>query len=161
MRLTLYSDYSIRVLIYLAAHPTRFVSTEEISAAYGISNNHLVKVVNNLGREGFLHVKRGRKGGIALGKPASEIRVGEVIRKTEPDFHLAECLNSTSNTCPITAACHLKTHLSAASEAFLAVLDGVTLDSLVVDRTEELRRLLAPASENLASACVAGPGGGE
>lgn len=142
MRLTLYSDYSVRVLIYLAAHPARFVSTEEISASYGISNNHLVKVVNNLGRHGFLQVKRGRNGGIALGRPAEEIHIGEVLRKTEPDFHLAECFDAPTNSCPIAGACQLQKHLSVAHEAFMAVLDRVTVASLVCDCSEDLRRML-------------------
>lgn len=151
MRLTLYTDYSLRVLIYLAAHPARYVSTEEISQAYRISNNHLVKVVNNLGRHGFLDVKRGRNGGIALGCAPESIVVGDVVRRTEPDFDLAECFDAARNSCPISSACRLKSHLASARDAFLAVLDGVTVADLVIDRQSELARLLANGNGKVAN----------
>lgn len=131
MRLTSYADYSVRVLIYLAAAPGRYVSTEEISRAYNISNNHLVKVVNNLGRQGFIKVKRGRNGGILLGRNAEDINIGKVIRGAEPDFYVAECFNGETNSCPITGVCGLRHIFHEAAGAFLATLDKYTLADVV------------------------------
>lgn len=138
MRLTLYTDYSLRVLIYLAAHPGRMVATEEISRAYGISSNHLVKVVNNLGHAGFVLLKRGRSGGIRLAREPREINVGAVARAAEPDFHIVECFDPEANTCPIAPVCGLKSPLHEASRAFLAVLDKYSLDDLVGTRRRKL-----------------------
>ena len=132
MRLTSYSDFSLRVLIYLATHRGRVVSTEEISKAYGISNNHLVKVVNNLGHHNFLKVKRGRHGGIMLDREPSEINVGAVLRASEPDFFLAECFGP-GNQCPIASACRLKGLLAEARDAFMNVLNSRTLADLIDD----------------------------
>jgi len=91
MRLTRYTDYAMRVLIHLAAHPERLCSIAEISSAYDISQNHLMKVVNDLAREGFVASSRGRNGGIRLGRPAGEIHVGTVVRHTEEGFDLVDC----------------------------------------------------------------------
>ena len=117
MRLTRHTDYALRVLLYAATYPDRRVSTEEISKAYGISTHHLVKVVNNLGRAGFLDLKRGRNGGIRLGRAPEEIVVGAVVRVTEPDLHLVECFDAKRNTCPIVPACRLIQPLADARKA--------------------------------------------
>lgn len=131
MRLTRHTDYALRVLLYAATYPDRRVSTEEISTAFGISTHHLVKVVNNLGRAGFLDLKRGRNGGIRLGRAPEEIVVGAVVRVTEPDLHLVECFDAKRNTCPIVPACRLIQPLADARKAFLRVLDGYTLADVV------------------------------
>ncbi|MCA9650908.1 MAG: Rrf2 family transcriptional regulator [Myxococcales bacterium] len=143
MRLTKHSDYALRVLLYVAAAPGRQVSTEEIGAAYGISTHHLFKVVGKLGKHGLLSIKRGRGGGMELGRPAAEIRIGDVVMLTEPDFALVECLEEGNDNCPLTGACALVPPLVRARKAFVAVLNEYTLADAVGPRNEaRYRRLL-------------------
>lgn len=130
MRLTAYTDYSLRVLMYLAARPQRLATIGEIAAAYRISRNHLMKIVFELGRHGLLENVRGRNGGIRLARAAEEIRLGDVVRFTEAGSAIVECFGA-ENACLITAPCRLKSVLQQSREAFLAVLDGVTLADLV------------------------------
>lgn len=125
MRLTRYTDYAMRVLTYLAARPESLCSIGEISRAYGISQNHLMKVVNDLARQGFVASLRGRSGGIRLGRPPEEINVGAVVRHTEDGFELVDC-----GDCVIAPACGLNGMLNEALGAFLGVLDGYTLADL-------------------------------
>ena len=108
MQLTLYSDYSLRVLLYLGLNPRRLATITDIAQSYGISRNHLVKVVHNLAMQGFIHTARGRNGGITLERPTAEINIGDVVRHTEVNFHLVECFDHEHNSCPIAAACILK-----------------------------------------------------
>jgi Rrf2 family transcriptional regulator, nitric oxide-sensitive transcriptional repressor len=128
VRLTLHADYALRVLLYLAANPDRVVSTAEVSAAYDISKHHLVRVVQGLGRIGFVEVRPGRAGGILLARPPSEISLGKVVREMEPDFKMVECFDIRNNTCPIAPACGLIGLLGEATRAFLGVLDKYTLE---------------------------------
>ncbi|WP_224244823.1 RrF2 family transcriptional regulator [Hyalangium gracile] len=146
MHLTLHADYSLRVLLYLAARPGRLVSTQEVSEAYGISKNHLVRVVQTLGRHGFIEVRPGRTGGITLAREPSEISLGEVFRVAEPDFHLVECFERDKNTCPIAPACGLKGVLYEAREAFLAVLGKYTVADVVKRSRRDLADLFLPVS---------------
>jgi Rrf2 family nitric oxide-sensitive transcriptional repressor len=146
VHLTLHADYSLRVLLYLAARPERLVSTQEVSEAYGISKNHLVRVVQALGKHGFVEVRPGRSGGLALARAPSEISVGQVFRVTEPDFHLVECFDRDKNTCPIAPACGLKGVLYEAREAFLAVLDKYTLADLTKRSRRDLADLFLPVA---------------
>lgn len=135
MQLSLHADFSCRTLIYLALLPQGAkASIEEIGRAYGISVNHLVKVVHGLGKLGFIETSRGRGGGIRLGRPASQIIIGDVIRKTEPGFALVECMNDATNRCPIAGTCGLKPWLGKALDSFFAVLDDVTLAQVVENR---------------------------
>lgn len=127
MQLTLFSDYSLRVLLYLAAHRERSVPVSEIARAYGISKHHLVKVVQRLLDDGLLTATRGRNGGISLAKQPQQINVGTVVRSTEPTLDLVECFDRATNTCPIDPACGLKQVLQDAQRAFLAELDRHTL----------------------------------
>lgn len=131
MQLSLHSDYACRVLIYLAVSKTKKSSVEEISDAFGISKNHLVKIVHELGKSGMIQTTRGRGGGICLAMSPEEISIGDVLRKTEPSFAIVECLSPGTNKCPITAACGLKPWLAKAMSAFLATLDDVTLADVV------------------------------
>jgi Rrf2 family transcriptional regulator, nitric oxide-sensitive transcriptional repressor len=131
VHLTLHADYALRVLLYLASNPGRVVSTGEVSDAYGISKHHLVRVVQGLGRHGFVEVRPGRAGGVLLARPPAEISVGEVVRHMEPDFHVVECFDPKTNTCPITPACGLIGVLNEATRAFLASLDKYTLEDLL------------------------------
>lgn len=149
MRLTVYTDYSLRVLLYAGLHPERLVSTQEISRSYRISHHHLVKVVNHLGSAGFLEIHRGRKGGFRLGREPEAIRIGDVVRQTEPDFNLVECFNPEANVCPITPACRLKNALERAKAAFMGVLDELTLADMLGPRrgAAYLKHLLSSPEE--------------
>lgn len=142
MRLTKHSDYALRVLIHVAASEGRQVSTEEISEAYGISSHHLVKVVGKLGKTGFLDVKRGRGGGVTLSRDAAEIRIGEVVAATEPDFAMVECMQEDNHACPLTGACSLVGPLNEARRAFLDTLDKYTLADVIGRRGRSYRRRL-------------------
>lgn len=130
MRLTQLSDYSLRVLMYLGARPERLATIQEIAGAYGISENHLMKVVHRLAQNGFVETVRGRGGGLRLKGGAAEIRLGAVVRAVEEDFRLVECFGS-GDTCRITDVCRLKRILHQALGAFLESLDAWTLADLV------------------------------
>ena len=127
MQLTLFSDYSLRVLLYLTMHRDRRVALSEISAAYGISQHHLVKVVQRLIGEGLIESARGRGGGLRIGREPAEINVADVVRLTEPHMNLVECFDEQTNTCPIDPACGLKQVLLRARAAFLKELEAHTL----------------------------------
>jgi Rrf2 family nitric oxide-sensitive transcriptional repressor len=127
MRLTQFTDYSLRVLMYLAADPDRRATIGEIAGAFGISENHLVKVVHFLGKGGLLDNLRGRNGGIALARAPEDINVGAVVRMAEGDAVPAECFDRAANTCCIVRACELRGVLHEAVDAFHAVLDRHTL----------------------------------
>lgn len=137
MQLTVHTDYALRVLLYLAHFPDKRVGTEEISTAYGISKNHLVRVVQTLADRGYLKVTVGRSGGVALARSPHEIRLGELIRATEASFRLVECHDVASNTCPIVPVCGLKGLLDAALNSFLAELDTHTLADLVQPKSRD------------------------
>lgn len=128
MRFTLHTDYGLRVLLYAAAHPERVVTTAEIGAAYGISKHHLVRVAHSLRDGGYLALKTGRTGGLALARPPAEISIGAVVRDLEPDLRLVECFDPATSTCPIAPVCGLSGALRDARDAFLAVLDRISLE---------------------------------
>ncbi len=131
MQLTLHADYSLRVLLFLAERPNDVVSTQEISDAYHISRNHLVRVIQTLAASGFVRVSAGRTGGVTLARQAAEVRVGDVVRSAEPGFRVVECFDPASNTCPIAPVCRLRGALHEALAAFFAVLDRYTLADLI------------------------------
>jgi len=133
MRLTTYTDYTLRVLIRLSVRPHHLTTIADIAESYGISENHLMKVVHQLGVAGYIETVRGRNGGIRLLKEPRDINVGEIVRRTEPDFDLVPCFNA-SGACVIESACILKDSLDQARGAFLAVLDRYTLADLVRPR---------------------------
>ncbi len=130
MQLTLHADYSLRILIHLAAHPDRLVDAGELAQAYGVSRHHLVKVGSKLAHLGYVEAVRGRNGGLRLKKEPGLIVVGAVVRRVEPDFDIAECFDRGRNTCPIAPACGFKGALAEARDAFLRVLDSYTLADL-------------------------------
>ncbi|MBI3772600.1 MAG: Rrf2 family transcriptional regulator [Gammaproteobacteria bacterium] len=136
MQLTLYTDYSLRVLIYLGIRPGMQATITEIAQHYKISRNHLVKVVHNLGSLEYIRTVRGRGGGLVLAREAKEINIGAVVRKTEPNFDLVECFDLDHNTCPIAPACKLIRPLKLARDAFLHELDKYTLGDVVGNRRE-------------------------
>ena len=127
MRLTLYTDYSLRVLLYLAGKENEIVTITELADFYKISRNHLVKVVHNLGLNGYIITTRGRHGGLRLAHPAKDIPIGKVVRATEPDFDLLECFNPATDQCVVTRSCSLKGVIFNAQASFMAVLDRYTL----------------------------------
>jgi Rrf2 family nitric oxide-sensitive transcriptional repressor len=127
MQLTLFSDYSLRTLLYLAAHRETPVPVSRISTAYGISQNHLVKVVQRLIEQGLVQSVRGRSGGLRLAREPVDINVAEVVKATEPHSNLVECFDARNNTCPIDLACGLKRALARAQDAFFAELGRYTL----------------------------------
>jgi Rrf2 family nitric oxide-sensitive transcriptional repressor len=136
MKLTLFTDYSIRVLLYLGARPERLCSIGEVAQGYRISQNHLMKVVNRLAREGYVESVRGRSGGIRLGRAPVDINLGALIRSTEDGFDLVDC-----GSCIVAPACGVTGVLDEAVRAFLAVLDRYTLADMLTSRLR-LRELL-------------------
>lgn len=146
MRLSLFTDYALRVLMFAALKRETF-SLSEVAEAYGISRHHLVKVVNYLAKLGYLETRRGRGGGIALGMKPEDIRIGMVVRRTEGMPPLVECFDKEHNTCAINGSCRLKGVLAQAVNAFFETLDRHTLGDLVAgtDATR-LNRILLPKS---------------
>lgn len=126
MQLTQYTDYSLRVMAYLA-QATSQSTISEIADYFGISRNHLVKVVHNLAKHGFIRSTRGKGGGIQLARPAEAMNLGEIVRVAEPHFELVECFNPTEDCCIVTKQCGMKAPLYEAQRAFMAVLDRTTL----------------------------------
>lgn len=143
MRLTTFTDYSLRVLMYVATHPEGKGTIAGIAAAYGISENHLTKVVHFLGREGYLVNTRGRGGGLTLARPAAQINVGTVVRLTEGTDVPAECFDLQTNQCSITADCLLKFALGEAVKAFYEALSKYTLEDAVKNRKALAKVLFA------------------
>ena len=135
MRLTAYTDYTLRTLMYLAVDTGRPATIAEIARTYRISETHLMKIVHQLGVAGDIETIRGRNGGIRLGKSAAAINLGTVVRRTEPDMDLVACFGNTE-ICTIGSACVLRTALHEALAAFLAVLDRYTLADLVAPRQQ-------------------------
>jgi Rrf2 family nitric oxide-sensitive transcriptional repressor len=141
MRLTDYTDYTLRVLIYCASNPDRLVTISEVADAYSISRNHLTKIVHELGKQGVLETVRGRGGGLRLLRAPAEITVGEIVRESEPDLTMVECFDRRTNRCRLTPHCSLKRALKRALEAYLDVLDGVTIEDISVRTTGAGRSL--------------------
>lgn len=142
MRLTQYTDFSLRVLIYLGLKGQELSTIQSISEAYGISRNHLMKVVQQLTRTGYVESVRGQHGGLRLKMAPTEIRLGALVKEMEPDLALVECFRE-NNQCVITPACILPRMLNEATRAFFDVLDGYTLEDLLAPRfVDPLRQLL-------------------
>lgn len=127
MKLTLYTDYSLRVLLYLAYKEGETATISELADFYKISRNHLVKVVHDLGKNGYISTARGKGGGMKLARLPEDIKISEVVRKTEPDLDLLECFNPSTDQCAITRICKLKSILFEARANFMSVLDKYTL----------------------------------
>lgn len=137
MHLTAFTDYSLRVLLYLGNQPTtKLSSIKEIASLYNLSSHHLSKIVFELGKLGLIETIRGRNGGIKLAKKANEINIGWVIQQTEDNLELVECFNKKNNACILTAACRLKHVFNEALEAYLKVLSSYTLEDLLMNKEE-------------------------
>ncbi len=145
MRITKRTNIAVRLLMYCAAHPDRLVTKSEIAEVCNISENHLAQVINQLSQLGYLSTHRGRNGGMTLGRPSGQIRIGSVFRHVEGDLPIAECFADADNTCPLTDACRLRLALQDAAEVFFASLDEVTLDALVCDN-DPLLKILQPVT---------------
>ena len=133
MHLTIHADYGLRLLMYLGVRREGLSTVQQVADAYEVSSHHMVKVAQNLTREGFVHAVRGRKGGLELAREPEEIRLGDVVRRMERDLALVECFDHEKDRCTLTTACRLRPVLIDALEAFLGVLDKVTLADLLVD----------------------------
>ena len=142
MRLTVYTDFSLRVLMFLALRGDGLATIAEIAKAYGISKNHLMKVAHQLGLAGYIETVRGKGGGLRLARRPQDIVLGEVVRRTEPDMALVPCLAPNDASCAIYSSCALRGVLSEAGDAFLLVLDKHTLADLVHPRAP-LQKLLS------------------
>jgi Rrf2 family nitric oxide-sensitive transcriptional repressor len=144
MELTYYTDYALRVLLYAGLRPEKLCLISEIAEDYGISENHLMKVVHGLAQGGFVRTYRGKGGGLTLAKDPKDITIGSVMRHMEGQFKPVECFR-TGNKCAITGACDLPSILDEAFLAFITVLDGYTLADLFERREHLARRLFGPA----------------
>ena len=141
MRLSSYSDYALRVLMHAALCRPQLTTIDQVAAAFDISRNHLSKVVHALAIHGFLSTQRGIGGGFTLSRPPAEISVGEVVRLTEGDESVVDCISRRNEPCTIFPACRLKGVLAEAAGAFFEVLDGYSLEDLV-KRKSQMKELL-------------------
>lgn len=132
MHLTSFSDYALRLLLYAAERPERLITIEEAATAYEISRTHLTKVANHLTRTGFMKAVRGRSGGLMLARPAEAIRLGEVLRATEPDFVIVECFGDME-ACNLSPSCRLRGVISDAFASFFETMDRHTIHDLLAD----------------------------
>lgn len=146
MQLTQYTDYGLRTLIALAVSPGERQTVTTIAQAYGISRNHLVKVVARLAERGYVETVRGKGGGVRLARAPAEIRIGDVVRDMEATLGVVECLQEEGGHCVIAPACRLKGVLAQATQAFLATLDSHTLDDVLRQRAPVARLLGIPVS---------------
>ena len=132
MRLTSFTDYGLRMLMRMAGAPDRAHSTAEMADEFGLSRNHLSKIMQRLSRGGIVETRRGGGGGATLARPAREIRLGDVVRLLEEDQPLVECFNPEANTCSLDGRCRLKARLRSAETVFLADLDRSTLADIAL-----------------------------
>lgn len=145
MRITKRTNIAIRLLMYCAAHEDRLVTKAEVAGACNVSENHLAQVINQLSQLSYLQTLRGRNGGLTLGRPANQIRIGDVFREVEGGLPLTECFADADNSCPLTEACRLRVALRDAAEAFYSSLDDISLHALVCDNMD-LMKLLQPVA---------------
>ncbi len=141
MRLTIFTDYTLRALIYLGVHQRegRLVTIGDIAAAYGISENHLMKIVHRLAKQGYVETTRGKGGGMRLARAPEQINIGDVVRGAEEDLAVVECFQRGSPECAIAPACELRGLLGRAMNAFFDVLDGQTLADLLRPQAQLIR----------------------
>ncbi len=137
MQLTLYTDYSLRVLLYLGQRPHERITITQVSEYFGVSRNHMVKVVHNLGKLKLIHTIRGKNGGMTLAQKPKNINLATVIQKIEPHMNLLECFDDKTNTCPITMECGLKHILYKARKSFVDVLNQHTLADLLPENDSD------------------------
>jgi len=127
MQLTIFTDYGLRSLMYLAAQPDKLCSVREIAEHYGISRNHLVKVVHRLSQLEYVTSSKGKGGGIRLAENSAKLKIGDLVQSLEPHMHMVECFSKETNSCKITNSCKLKHYLYEASQTFVNTLNNYTL----------------------------------
>ena len=135
MQLTSYTDYSLRALLYIAKTQDRLVTVSEISEHYGVSRNHMVKVIHNLGTLGFVKTVRGKSGGVRLAQSPEDILISDVVKETEPHMNIQECFDRESNTCPLIDDCRLMGVLYQARASFMGVLAKYTLADMLKSKS--------------------------
>ncbi|WP_209504381.1 MULTISPECIES: Rrf2 family transcriptional regulator [unclassified Ruegeria] len=148
MKLTSYSNYALRSLQLAALKAPDRIRVDDVVRVHGLARPHIVKIVHELGRAGYLETARGRGGGFWLAKPAEQIKIGDVIRLTEGPLDVVECFNPEKNTCPLIGICKLSQAIQKATGAFMAVLDDLTLADIASNRNELLNRI-APIEEGI------------
>lgn len=131
MQLTKFTDYSLRILIYLAEHPDRLSTIGEVAELHRIPKHHFVKIAHNLAKLGYIKSVQGKGGGICLNRPAEDINVGKLVRDVEPNFYIVECFDSRNSSCRIVGTCKLRGVLHEALKEFYSVLDNNTLSDLI------------------------------
>jgi len=141
LRLTVYTDYALRLLMFLAVKQDGLATIAEVAESYGVSKNHMMKVAHQLGVAGYVETVRGRSGGLRLAKPAASINLGDVVRRTEQDMALVPCFEPGDASCTISPCCTLRHALAEAADAFMGVLDGYSLSDLVKPRAPLIRLL--------------------
>lgn len=148
MKLTSYSNYALRSLQLAALKAPDLIRVDDVVQVHGVARPHIVKIVHQLGRAGYLETQRGRGGGFRLARAAEDIVVGDVVRLTEGPLDLVECFNPEVNTCPLIGICRLSRALQKATRAFMAVLDDLTLADIAANRGELLARI-TPLEEGI------------
>ena len=131
MQLTSYTDYSLRALLYIADRPERLVTVSEIAEHYNVSRNHMVKVVHNLGANGYIQTVRGKSGGVRLAKKPEEIQISEIVLLTEPHMNIQECFSPETSSCPLVGDCRLMGVFMEANQSFMGVLEKYTLADML------------------------------
>ncbi len=157
MRHSEYTDYTLRVLMYCATHRDRLVTIGELAEQHGLSKNHLMKVVNDLARQGLLETTRGRGGGSRLLADPEAIRIGDVVRATETDFRLVECFDPATNACTLSARCRLKHLFDEALTSYFKALDGATLADISQGPYTAKYRAGPASADDRRAAVVAAP----
>ena len=135
MQLTTFTDYSLRVLMYLSANPDRLSNVKEIAEYYDISRNHLVKVVHRLAQLDYITTTKGKGGGIQINESTMQKRLGDLVNMLEPNMNIVECFDKKTNTCKITNACKLKLYLFEAKQEFINTLNKKTLADTVIEKS--------------------------
>lgn len=148
MKLKGYSNYALRCLQLAALKAPDLIRVDDVVRVHGLARPHIVKIVHELGRAGFVETQRGRGGGFRLARPAADIVVGDVVRLTEGPLELVECFNPQSNTCPLIGICKLSNALQNATRAFMAVLDDLTVADIAANR-EQLTTRIAPLEDGI------------
>ena len=141
MKLTNYTNYALRSLQLAALKSPDLVRVDDVAKIHNLSRPHIMKIVHELGRAGYLETVRGRGGGFRLARPSNEIIVGDIVRITEGTLDVVECFNPEKNTCPLMWICILSRKMQEATAAFMAVLDGLTIADIAANRGQLMDRI--------------------
>jgi Rrf2 family transcriptional regulator, nitric oxide-sensitive transcriptional repressor len=148
MKLTSYTNYALRSLQLAALKAPNRIKVDDVVKVHGLARPHIVKIVHELGRAGYLETVRGRGGGFFLARPPEDIIIGDVVRLTEGPLDIVECFNPKKNTCPLIGICKLSKAMQKATKAFMDVLDDLTLADIASNKHELLARI-APLEEGI------------